>query len=55
MGGCEGSVLLDGTPGAPGEQKAIPNQTLRPRAIQLIEGIRSLRGRTFMRSDRLML
>ncbi|KAK1300264.1 Peroxidase 12 [Acorus calamus] len=39
--GCEGSVLLDGTPSAPGEQKAIPNQTLRPRAIQLIEEIRS--------------
>ncbi|KAK1264306.1 Peroxidase 12 [Acorus gramineus] len=39
--GCEGSVLLDGTPSAPGEQKALPNQTLRPRAIQLIEEIRS--------------
>ncbi|KAL5714888.1 peroxidase [Ranunculus cassubicifolius] len=40
--GCDGSVLLAGSAGGPGEQTAPPNLSLRPAALELINNIRAL-------------
>lgn len=39
--GCDGSVLLDGSTGAPGEKETIPNLTLRPEAFDAINDLRN--------------
>jgi len=39
--GCDGSLLLTGTTTDPGEQDAPPNLTLRARAFQLINEIKT--------------
>ncbi|KAH9293483.1 hypothetical protein KI387_041313 [Taxus chinensis] len=39
--GCDASVLLDGSASGPGEQDAPPNLTLRPKAFQIIDDIKS--------------
>lgn len=38
--GCDASVLLDGSASGPSEQDAIPNQTLRAKAFEIIEDLR---------------
>lgn len=40
--GCDASVLLDGSASGPSEQNAIPNQTLRAKAFEIIEALREL-------------
>lgn len=39
--GCDGSVLLAGSPNEPSEQQAVPNLTLRPEAFTVVEDLRS--------------
>uniref|UniRef100_A0A0C9RVV1 Peroxidase n=1 Tax=Wollemia nobilis TaxID=56998 RepID=A0A0C9RVV1_9CONI len=38
--GCDGSVLLNGSESNPSEQSATPNQTLRPKALAIINEIK---------------
>uniref|UniRef100_A0A6N2NIR9 Peroxidase n=1 Tax=Salix viminalis TaxID=40686 RepID=A0A6N2NIR9_SALVM len=38
--GCDASVLLDGSASGPSEQDAIPNQTLRAKAFEIIDDLR---------------
>ncbi|CAL9099881.1 unnamed protein product [Musa textilis] len=40
--GCDGSILLDGSAGGPGEQDAPPNLTLRPAAFKAINDLQIL-------------
>ncbi|KAJ4701068.1 Peroxidase [Melia azedarach] len=39
--GCEGSVLLEGSAGGPGEQQAIPNLTLRKEGFEILNDLRA--------------
>ena len=40
--GCDGSVLLKGSEEDPSEQASIPNLSLRPKAIALVNELRDL-------------
>lgn len=40
--GCDGSILLDGSAGGPGEQDAPPNLTLRPAAFKALNDLQVL-------------